>query len=49
MAQYYRLRYEAAEERYNQMKGLVRAALEKVWCIERENALGIIEESATKP
>jgi hypothetical protein len=38
VAQYYRLRFEAAEERYNQMKGLVRAALEKVWCIERENA-----------
>ena len=38
VALYYRLRFEAAEERYNQMKGLVRAALEKVWCIERENA-----------
>ena len=34
---YYRLRFEAAEQRYNRMKGLTRAALEKVRCIEREN------------
>lgn len=37
VAEYYRLRFEAGEDRYNRMKGLVRAALEKVRCIEREN------------
>jgi chromosome segregation ATPase len=31
------MRFEAGERRYNRMKGLVRAALEKVHCIEKEN------------
>jgi hypothetical protein len=48
VALYYRLRFEAAEERYNRMKGLVRAALEKVWCIERENANLRSAESLSK-
>ena len=34
---YFRMRFEAGERRYNRMKGLVRAALEKVHCIEKEN------------
>jgi hypothetical protein len=34
---YFRLRFEASEIRYDRMKGLVRAALEKVRFIEREN------------
>jgi predicted nucleic acid-binding Zn-ribbon protein len=37
VARYFRLRFEAAEERYAGMKGLTCAALEKVRCIEREN------------
>ena len=37
VAMYFRLRFEKAEQRYDRMKGLTRAALEKVRCIEREN------------
>ena len=37
MAKYFRLRFEAAEERYATMKGLVSAALERVRAIEAEN------------
>jgi chromosome segregation ATPase len=34
---YFELRFNAGEDRYNRMKGLVRAAMEKVRCIEKEN------------
>lgn len=37
VARYFQLRFEKAEQRYDRMKGLTRAALEKVRCIEREN------------
>jgi len=37
VAKYFRLRFEAAEDRYARMKGLVRAALERVRRIEDEN------------
>ena len=37
VAKYFQLRFEKAEIRYSRMKGLVRAALEKVRCIELEN------------
>ena len=37
VAEYFRLRFEKAEQRYDRMKGVTRAALEKVRCIEREN------------
>jgi hypothetical protein len=37
VGRYFRLRFEAAEERYARMKGLVRAALENVRCVEKEN------------
>jgi hypothetical protein len=37
IALYFRTRFEAAEERYIKMKGLVRAALQKVHRIEEEN------------
>ena len=34
---YFELRFNSGEDRYNRMKGLVRAAMEKVYCIEKEN------------
>ena len=53
VARYYRLRFEAAEERYARMKGLVRAALEKVRCIEQENkdlrCAGTLSKLGLKP